>query len=456
MKTLDPIINLVDFKSYARYFIAQKVAPSEVNWGESEPMMFDEHLSKSNLGVVPELNVPKEFGKIANSLSMLRTTDKWGLLYKILYRLKFENKNLLQIPSDKDIRQANLYLKSIGRDIHKMHAFVRFKRAPSDKEAYVAWHKPEHLILRAGAPFFVKRFGDKPWSILTPDESAHWDGKKISFSKGVPFEDFNITDDWDNVWKDYYRSIYNPTRLNVKMMKQEMAPKYWKALPEAEIIQELIKNTPDMLEKAKDAQWLEAQVDKGANLSELQSQLQKCSACPLYECATQVVPGEGRVDAKIVIVGEQPGELEDKIGKPFQGPSGEILNQCLAELGIKRSEIYFTNSVKHFRFTESSGKRNPKKPTGRQIHACKPWLEAELAQIKPQVIICLGVTAATALTGKRPTLSLERGDSLKTKYSDNTIISWHPSSILRSSGEASKRQLKQLKSDIALAYSLTF
>ncbi|MBD63725.1 MAG: hypothetical protein CME62_00835 [Halobacteriovoraceae bacterium] len=457
MISLDEFTEISDFKKYVRYFISKKTSPSEINWGQSEKLLFDESLSLSDVPGGIELNVSRDYSQLVKRLSMLRGPERWALLYKILYRLKFENKNLLNLPSDPDIRQAHIYLKSIARDIHKMHAFVRFKKIDEPSEKYVAWHGPEHKILRAGAPFFKDRFGDKPWSIFTPDESAHWDGTKLFYSEGMSFDDFKHKDDWDEVWKDYYRSIYNPARLNIKMMKQEMSPKYWKSMPEAEIIEELIKNTPDQLQKAAASQWFEAKVDKDSTLDEIQFALSNCTACPLYEKATQAVPGSGPVDAKLVILGEQPGDLEDTQGRPFVGPSGALLMDILSQSGIDSSQIYFTNTVKHFSFRENAkGERIHRSPTGKQIHACKPWLEAELNQIKPRVILALGVTAATAVLGKKPKLSQERGEIFSTKYAKNIIISWHPSSILRTENAELKRMKKnQLAEDIQRAFHLS-
>lgn len=456
MKTIDSVESLRDFQMFARFFLAQKIPPTDINWGDSERMIFDEVLSLSEIPKTKAVPVPREFGALAKSLVMLRGEYKWNLLYKILYRLIFEDRKLLKLPSDKDIREADIFKKSIARDIHKMHAFVRFKRAPTKEEHYVAWHKPEHLILRAGVPFFVKRFGDKPWSILTPDESAHWNGKELEFTDGVAFEDFHIKDDWDEVWKDYYRSIYNPARLNIKMMKQEMSPKYWQSMPEAEMIKELIKNTPEMLESAKKSHWSEASVPEGISFDEINDHVHLCKACPLYKNATQAVPGVGPADARLVIVGEQPGDKEDILGKPFVGPSGIIIDSVLSELGISRDEIYFTNTVKHFSFTSTpEGGRIHKRPTGQQVHTCKPWLEAELKEIRPKVILALGVTAATALLGRKPNISLERGKVFSTKFSTQTIITWHPASILRADQDASKKKRIEFLKDFAKANELS-
>lgn len=450
MITLDTISSLADFQHYVRYFIQAKTLPHEINWNSEEKTLFDRYLSLNDVKGREPLLISLEVSKMIKGLAMLRGPHKWALIYRLLFRLKFENKDLLHLKSDKDVREADLGLQSIGRDIHKMHAFVRFKRAPSNEESYIAWHGPEHFILRAAIPFFVKRFGDRPWTIHTPDESAHWNLKELHYSAGIALEEFKVTDDWDQVWKDYYRAIYNPARLNIKMMKQEMSPKYWQSMPESEVIYELIKETPDMLKRAFDSKWTEAVVRPELTLRELNEELAHCRACPLHEKATQVVRGEGPLNAEVVILGEQPGDIEDQLGRPFMGPSGKLLNNLLAEIGLVRESLYLTNTVKHFNFEMNlDGRRIHKSPSGRVMHACRPWLEAELKKVRPKIILALGVAAATAVLGRRPVLAKERGRILNSKYG-NIILSWHPSSILRSTPESADLKMAQLRSDLEL------
>ena len=162
---------------------------------------------------------------MSEAVAYARDEDRWSLLYRILYRLQHENSALMNVVVDPDILRASGLCKSVRRDIHKMHAFVRFKRALIDgNEVYVAWHRPEHLTLKPGAPFFARRFGDRRWSIWTQEESAHWDLEKITFAPGMEQHEFLTKDNWDDVWKTYYKSIFNPARIKIKMMKQEMTP----------------------------------------------------------------------------------------------------------------------------------------------------------------------------------------------------------------------------------------
>src|SRR5579859_1360320 len=150
-------------------------------------------------------------------------------------------------------------------------------------------------------------------------------------------------------------------------------------------------------------------VPEHATLPVLARAVQACKGCDLYKHATQAVLGEGPASARVVMIGEQPGDREDLAGKPFVGPAGRVLDQALEEAGIVRTDVYVTNAVKHFKFEERGKRRIHKKPSTGEIAACHPWLEAELAQVRPQVVVCLGATAAHAVIGKQHSLLKERG-----------------------------------------------
>jgi DNA polymerase len=190
-------------------------------------------------------------------------------------------------------------------------------------------------------------------------------------------------------------------------------------------------------------------------LKKLQEVAKGCRACPLWKTGTQTVFGEGRPNATIVFVGEQPGNDEDLAGKPFVGPAGKLLDRALAEAGIDRKEAYVTNAVKHFKW-ESKGKRRlHKKPNGREIAACRPWLEAELAVLKPKVLVCLGATAAQSLLGKEFRVSKQRGQVLKSDLAENVTATVHPSSILRAPDDETRRsEMAQFIKDLKVVAAL--
>jgi probable DNA metabolism protein len=424
------------WREVARGYLSQNVAPQDISW--TEPSLFETpHLQVANIDSKTFL-VPADFILLAKSVACARDPERWNLLYRILYRLKNHNQNLLKITVDRDVLRANLLMKSVRRDIHKMHAFVRFKHTHAGGEdLYVAWHRPEHLIVKPATPFFVRRFGDKRWSIFTPEASAHWDLQELKFGPGLAQSEFHARDDWDEIWKTYYKSIFNPARIKIKAMKLEMAPKYWSSLPEAETIKDLVREAPQRLESMRSSQNQAAPVEMGLALAELNARARECTSCPLFRTATQTVVGAGPEKAEIMIVGEQPGDSEDLTGVPFSGPSGEVLDRALSIAGISRAEIYITNAVKHFKFTRQGKIRIHQKPSGAEMHACKPWLDAEIARIKPKIIVALGTTAATVVLGRLPKIKDERGRMYHNpKTGGQTMVSWHPAAILRAGNDA--------------------
>ena len=176
-------------------------------------------------------------------------------------------------------------------------------------------------------------------------------------------------------------------------------------------------------------------IPEKAALKVLRQAVQSCRGCDLYRCATQAVFGEGPAKARVVMVGEQPGNDEDLQGHPFVGPAGKLLDRALEEAGIERSDVYVTNAVKHFKFEERGKRRLHKKPRASEIKACKPWLEAEVARIQPEIIVCLGATAAQSILGNAFRLTKERGKFIEHPWAQRVIATVHPSAILRAPDE---------------------
>jgi uracil-DNA glycosylase len=199
-----------------------------------------------------------------------------------------------------------------------------------------------------------------------------------------------------------------------------------------------------------------------ADLTSLAEAAQKCTACELYENATQTVFGAGPPDARLVLVGEQPGDVEDREGLPFVGPAGRLLDKALAEAGLDRRQTYVTNAVKHFRFTRGSGPRRiHATPEVRHIEACHPWLDAELALLNPDVVVALGATAVRALLGAKYRVTKDRGKLLPFEIPTNgedaavhtthAVITTHPSAILRTPPEARDDAFAALVTDLKVA-----
>ncbi len=175
-------------------------------------------------------------------------------------------------------------------------------------------------------------------------------------------------------------------------------------------------------------------------LPALREAAQACRGCDLYAHATQAVFGEGPSRSRVILVGEQPGNEEDLKGRPFVGPAGRLLDRALEEAGIDRGQVYVTNAVKHFKFEERGKRRIHKKPGQGEIDACRPWLETEVALLKPRVIVCLGATAAQAILGKQHRLTEQRGQFVEHPWAPYVTSTVHPSAILRAPGEESRHE----------------
>lgn len=246
------------WRDAARGLLTAAIPPEEVLWSDDP--------EEAALFAAPDLSsvtrtgihkVPAAFMDIARTAAAHTDPRRWGMLYRLLWRITRGGETaLLAVATDPDLRMIQDWCKAVGREIHKMHAFVRFRQVGKNeadgREQFVAWFEPQYRIVRLASPFFRNRFAGMDWSILTPHECAHWDGESLHFTPGVPRDVAPDEDALDELWRGYYRSIFNPARLKVKAMQAEMAKRYWKNLPEARIIDELIagsaKRVQDMLE----------------------------------------------------------------------------------------------------------------------------------------------------------------------------------------------------------------
>ncbi len=439
----------------ARRALADDLPPNDLVWETlSAPQPGLGLFEESEPNPVPSrptrFRVPKPFPPLARRVACHADPQRWALLYRILWRLTHGESHLLEIRTDVDVDRLFRMDKAIGRALHKMRAFVRFRTVEHQSETWhVAWFEPEHAIVELNAPFFIDRFAGLRWSILTPDRCAHWDGKILTLTAGVPQSEAPTEDAVEQLWTTYYRNIFNPARVKVHAMQAEMPKKYWKNLPEAAVIPQLLAESSrrvDTMLEASEAKrqpsttWFPAPARIGADLPTLGADAARCTACPLHHDATQTVFGEGNPHAAIVFVGEQPGDNEDLEGRPFIGPAGQLFDRALGEAGILRDDTYVTNAVKHFKWTPRGKRRLHQKPAARDIAACRPWLEAELAAIRPRVLVCLGATAAQSLLGPGTRVLRDRSVFRASEFCEQTLITVHPSSLLRAPDEKSREE----------------
>lgn len=190
------------------------------------------------------------------------------------------------------------------------------------------------------------------------------------------------------------------------------------------------------------------------SLASLKNAAAQCQGCDLYRDATQTVFGEGKAHARIMLVGETPGDAEDKHGKPFVGPAGRLLRELMKEAGLDTTDTYLTNAVKHFRYEMRGKRRLHQKPRWREIVACQPWLQAEVTVIGPELIVCLGATAAQSILGKNFRITQDRGKLIASDWARWVLATWHPSAVLRAPDPESRRRMHaQLVDDLRLGLS---
>ena len=192
-------------------------------------------------------------------------------------------------------------------------------------------------------------------------------------------------------------------------------------------------------ERESPVAWAKEAEEGEASLDELKAAARTCRACDLWRDATQTVFGEGESAARIMLVGEQPGDREDREGRPFVGPAGALLDRCLVAAGIDRREVYVTNAVKHFRWEERGKWRIHKKPRPDHVRACRPWLIAEIAALEPRVVVCLGATAAQALLGRDFRVTQRRGEAIESPLAPCVVATVHPASLLRAPDDETRR-----------------
>ncbi|MFT4253901.1 MAG: TIGR03915 family putative DNA repair protein, partial [Caulobacter sp.] len=230
-------IDFDGWRTAARALRAEGVAPDAVIW-TVERDLFEAEFTPAR-PTAGAFTVPPAFVDLARSVILHRSGERLSLLYRLLWRLEREPR-LIENPADPDGARARDMEKAVSRAIHKMHAFVRFRLVASEPETYAAWFEPAHRVTEAAAPFFARRFTTMTWTILTPDACVAWDGESLRVSEGADPADAPLEDAQEELWRTYYASIFNPARLNEKMMRQEMPKRYWRNLPEARLIPDLV------------------------------------------------------------------------------------------------------------------------------------------------------------------------------------------------------------------------
>ena len=442
------------WRERARALIQCDVPPDRIAWiepgGSGDLFAHGERRSPMPEPDAKPVRANKRFVSLAKNAALHSDPERFALLYRLLWRLQ-ANPRMMEDKADPDVRRIEELDKNVRRDSHKMHAFVRFRlveNEETDGEHYVAWFEPEHYILRANAGFFMRRFASMRWSILTPQGTLHWDGETMREGPPAQKSDAPHGDPVEDLWRTYYASIFNPARLKVGAMLSEMPRKYWRNLPEAALIPELVAGAQKRESEMVAAGELSFE-ERPESLEAIGSAIEACRKCPIGCLENRAVMGEGPSDALLMIVGEQPGDVEDQEGRPFVGPAGQLLDVHLERAGIDRGRAYVTNAVKHFKFTMRGKRRLHQSPTAKEIDTCRWWMEGERALVKPKLVLAMGASAARGMLGKTVSISKVRGAPIALEDGSELWITAHPSYLLRRDGEAREKQAALFDADLA-------
>lgn len=459
-----------EWRDAARGLLAAGVRPEQVRWqlsGEGADLFCTQTEAPMPRAQTLDISVPKGFIEAAEAAICHFDPDRFALLYRILWRLQAE-RSLLQVRSDTDVADLVRLIKNVRRDSHKMKAFVRFREVDAvqaKRRRFVAWFEPEHFIVARTAGFFQRRFTDMDWLIATPKGSAAWNGQELKTSR-EPAARPEAEDETDELWRTYFSNIFNPARVKIRAMQSEMPKKYWKNMPEASLIPDLIAGAerrvqemaareasqPPAFHERLQAQWRgrEEQSDPDLPpLERLRHEAAGCTRCPLHCHATQTVFGEGPDDAEIMFVGEQPGDTEDLAGRPFIGPAGQVFDEAVGAAGIDRSQVYVTNAVKHFKYERRGKRRIHMRPDGGEVAHCRWWVSKEIEIIRPRIVVALGATAYLSLTGESRPIAEVRGMPIPMQDNRMLLVTTHPSAILRMPDPDLKaRSLAAFRSDL--------
>jgi DNA polymerase len=451
--------------------LAAGLAPDAIDWRASEPpglqhaqTLFDYGATTTAAAAKPTapstavVHVSKELAALLQDAALYREPQRWAFLYKVLWRWH-QGDRAVASPADADGARLDRMARSVRRAKHDMIAYVRFRKPASalTSPEYVAWYEPEHDVLAWAADHFAQRMGRASWLIATPRGAAFWDGGQLQLDlrRALPGEHrCDTADEAEMLWLAYYRSTFNPARLNEAALEQHMPVRFWKGLPEGPLIPAMISEAKSGARRLAQASGVGAlggksipiEAESAQPAREQPSSLDSCRRCELWRNATQAVHGSGPSNARIMLIGEQPGDHEDLSGQPFVGPAGQLLELAMTRAGLTREQVYLTNAVKHFKWEPRGKRRLHKTPGQREVEACSYWLERELESVRPAVIVTLGATALVALLREKASLrdyidepfELDRGWGIAT---------YHPSFALRQQNDAARDKVLAAISD---------
>ena len=399
--------DFAEWRDAARGLLAGGVAPEDISWrgAEEGASLFGNDAPPISGAAV---SLPRELLVMADRAICHRDSAVPARLYRIVWRVA-RDRQLLARRTDPDIDWLGMTDKAIRRDIHKMHAFVRFRRLGEEagRERFAGWFEPDHYIIRLTAPFFQRRFYGMDWAIVTPDARAIWHDETLTYGPGGTKDEVPDSDIVEDQWRTYYGAIFNPARVKIDAMRAEMPKKYWKNLPEAQDIAPLLAGAAARVERMRETavSLANPQTDKWrtrvpealgpdrrhrhAGRPRPRSRRLHSLPAPLQRDASggRRRPGGGRASCW-----SASSRAIARIwrGGRFVGPAGQVLNEALEEAGLDRQRLFLTNAVKHFKFEPRGKRRLHQNPTTGEIDICRWWLDKERSLVQPDLIVTLG------------------------------------------------------------------
>jgi DNA polymerase len=452
--------DLAGWRTAARTLRARRARPDEVIWTvEAGADLFDDMAAEPPAGRCG-FTVPREFLQLAEAAILHRSDERFALLYRLLWRL--EGEPMVLWVADPDTDKARDFARGVGKAARGMKAFVRFLPVAGEGGEggmQIAWFEPAHRVTEVVAPFFARRYAEAPFSLLTPDACAHWDTRRLSFSPGADPADAPSGDGLEGYWRARYAPLFAcgrgnrpaPAAIGQASPRPQAPPEAMAARPSpaAAPSRRVLKAA---MRTSRDAPYDAVAL---TSLDEVRAALQFCRRCDLYRDATQGVAGEGPQAARLMLVGEQPGDREDLAGQPFVGPAGQVLDRALEAAGVPRQEAYVTNAVKHFKHELRGKKRIHKSPGTGEVTACRWWLDNERRIVRPRVIVALGATAALAVIGKPTPIGKSRGRAIQLPDQGQAVVTYHPSFLLRApDADAKAKAFAEFVLDLKFAWKL--
>ncbi|MFM0346016.1 UdgX family uracil-DNA binding protein [Paraburkholderia sp. RL17-347-BIC-D] len=459
MKRISIEPSFAAWRRAARELLRQGVEPERIEWVEFDSV--DTGINSvaapgnSAAPVVATPAIPRELLAWLKTAACFCAPDRWSLLYRILWRWTHGERHVLD-PQDADGALLDQRIQSVEHETNDLVTLTLFRRRDPSMGApeFVGWYEPHHDLLAQAAERFAERMGDSTWMLATPQGAVFWNGMLLRISRlaaddgetscpehqqqnplttealppGAMAGEATTSEPTEALWLAYYASAFNGAPAPVPL-------RYWRTPP---------AGPPLPAQLARERSRLGAQsravtvpemppLEYSAvtpPLREPTGPLATCRRCALWRNAKQAVAGAGPAQAALMVVGEQPGEHENQHGAPFTGPAGQLLDTVLARAGLDRAALYLTYAVKHYKWETLEQQRVHRTPARREVEACQYWLEHELTQIAPRVVVTLGATALKALTGAHVNLSEYLGQTID--HGGRLIVpTWHPSYALK-------------------------